>query len=119
MWQHEILRESAVGRKRHWDGVSYTIHQATSSQRWPPKRRQFPKQLRQVVAHQHPGNGTLAAMIAKEGLPLPRGATLPRSSSPQAFEHAPNRPARKMTALETAQWLRHHAKKQGQAWPLA
>jgi hypothetical protein len=57
--------------------------------------------------------GTLAAMLANGSAPLPRGATLSNATT------APITPARRMTAIETAQWLRHSAKKGGQSWPLA
>lgn len=58
--------------------------------------------------------GTLAHMLEHgDGLPLPRGATL---------KNAPviNRiPKPKMTAAETAKWLRECSRKNGQKWPLA
>lgn len=47
---------------------------------------------------------------------LQRGATLPPDNSPLWFEHSANKPARRMTALETAQWLRES---QGRKWKLA
>lgn len=63
--------------------------------------------------------GTLAALLATSP-PLPRGATLPpvHKAAP-AFVHSRNQPARRMTALETARWLRESAEKRRQPWPLA
>lgn len=45
--------------------------------------------------------------------PLPRGATL------NAVPVVNRIPKPKMTALETARWLRESARKNGQSWPLA
>lgn len=58
--------------------------------------------------------GTLAHMLQHgDGMPLPRGATLKNAPATNRI------PAPKMSALETARWLRECARKNGQKWPLA
>jgi hypothetical protein len=50
---------------------------------------------------------------------LPTGATLPKETTALIYEHSRDHPARKMTALEVAQYLRQEAVKRGKSWPLA
>jgi len=76
---------------------------------WIARRREPPRQK----VH----SGSLAAMIDDESYPQPRGATLPRDQQPLAYDHTRG-PARRMSALEAAQWLRESAERKGQPWPL-
>lgn len=62
--------------------------------------------------------GSMSAAIDGDVISRPRGATLPLDQQPLAYDHTGGQ-ARRMTALETARWLRECAEKKGKPWPLA
>lgn len=70
--------------------------------------------------HPKASRGTLWRAIENGETPLPRGATLPKEPTLTAvYKHSAFKEPEKLTGLELARFLRDHAVKNGQRWPLA